>query len=161
MTAATPAQRQLLGYYLSAQQLAEPESPLNWYYDSTSTRGSDSVVLRPPATRAIAKFLRDHTSAGQQSAIFKAIRDYLDDQLIAQPMNNQYITPSYLGKFWLNRYLRTATNHKLPKLRDVTRVIVIFVVSRSRSPSHILHASAHLLNRGGAMKPAMLVSWTM
>lgn len=68
-----------------------------------------------------------------QETIFRVLREMLDhtygwsqDKIHLQKYSVDYVRPSYLAKYWLNRYLRyTQGNKKLPEKKDVTNLAVI------------------------------------
>jgi hypothetical protein len=124
LTASSSNQRSLLHYYLHRSQLEKPRC-LDW---PDRLIKDDLVISRPELTHQIAEFFRYNSRSEQQEAIHRAIVSLLDDQSIADSMDHfKYMMPSYLAKFFVNRYLYATWKHKLPKACDVGRVAFIFV----------------------------------
>ena len=114
----TPKQRALLAYYVNGSIIADNQK-------------GDS---KDRATRCIATAFDKISGIGfmyriTQEEIFSALRVYLDDRWLVSEVKTEYACSSYLGKYWINRYLTITDqpSRKLPKAGINVKIAVIIL----------------------------------
>lgn len=98
----------------------------------------------------------------KQAECYEEIREFLDDGgFPPQPEGNHYICPSYVAKYWLNRYLVMTGQGKLPKSGPTapdTKIAIIMIRTAQQSKDPRMMTNDHLKKCINAIRAANKVA---
>lgn len=129
---ASANQKDLLAFFISLPDQATRE-PKVVYYSLGVKQGTDSQNLRELSTRAVAQVMRAHPRPEQQNSIHAALSKYLDTSGI-EPEDSTFSPSSEFALRHLDNYFLATYGSVLPDPKSVSRIVVIFVVSRNHGP---------------------------